>query len=165
MPANHADEPRRCTASSTLSVSSCRTICAAARADRGADGDFALPAGRAREQQVGDVRARDQQHEADRAEQDAAGPACTSRTAMSSIGSTPTCSLSFIHFGFARRNCSPSTFISAARRLASSRPASGAPPTDRKCPWFVLFGSACSGMNTSAGGSARKRSDSTPTTV
>ena len=42
---------------------------AAAGADRGADRDLALPAGGADQQQVGDVGAGDQQHEADRAEQ------------------------------------------------------------------------------------------------
>ena len=39
-----------------------------ARADRDAHGDFALPPRRAREQHVRDVRARDQQHERDGAE-------------------------------------------------------------------------------------------------
>jgi hypothetical protein len=43
---------------------------AAARADRRSDGDLLLPCCRAREQQIGDVRASDQQHESDRAEQD-----------------------------------------------------------------------------------------------
>ena len=38
---------------------------AAAGADRRADRDLAPPAGRAHQQQVRDVRARDQQHEAD----------------------------------------------------------------------------------------------------
>ena len=41
-----------------------------ARAERRADRDFLLPAGRAREQQIGDVGARDQQHERHRAEHD-----------------------------------------------------------------------------------------------
>ena len=40
-----------------------------ARAERGADRDFLLTAGRARQQQVRDVRARDQQHERHRSEQ------------------------------------------------------------------------------------------------
>ena len=43
---------------------------AASRADGRADRDLALAARRAHEQQVGDVRARDQQDEADGAEQD-----------------------------------------------------------------------------------------------
>ena len=55
--------------STTLSVSSWRMMPAAAGADRGADGDLALAAGGAHEQQVGDVGAGDQQHEADRADQ------------------------------------------------------------------------------------------------
>ena len=42
---------------------------AAARADGGAHGNLAPPAGRAHEQQVGDVRAGDQQHEADGADE------------------------------------------------------------------------------------------------
>ena len=42
---------------------------AAARAERGADGDFAPAGGAAREQQVRDVGARDQQHRRDRREQ------------------------------------------------------------------------------------------------
>jgi hypothetical protein len=41
----------------------------APRAQRGADGVFARPRGRAREQQVADVDARDGQHEPDRAQQ------------------------------------------------------------------------------------------------
>ena len=41
----------------------------AGRAKRGADGDLALALRRARQQQAGDVRARDQQHETDGAEQ------------------------------------------------------------------------------------------------
>ena len=41
----------------------------AAGADGGADGDLFLPRGRAREQQVRDIRGRDQQHAADRAQQ------------------------------------------------------------------------------------------------
>ena len=40
-----------------------------ARAERDADGDFARPVGRARQQQVGDVGAGDEQHERDRAHQ------------------------------------------------------------------------------------------------
>ena len=60
---------RRATASSTLSVSICRTSAAARRAEREADRDLLLPARRPREQQRGDVGAGDQQHEADRAEQ------------------------------------------------------------------------------------------------
>ena len=40
-----------------------------ARAQRGANGEFACPAGRAREQQIADIHARDQQHEPDRAQQ------------------------------------------------------------------------------------------------
>ena len=43
---------------------------AAAGADGGADGDLARAAGGARQQQVGDVGAGDQQHAADRAQQD-----------------------------------------------------------------------------------------------
>ncbi len=42
----------------------------AARAQRGADGDFLFAGGGAREQQVGDVGAGDQQNQRDRAEQD-----------------------------------------------------------------------------------------------
>ena len=55
--------------SSTLSVSSCRTSRCQLGAERGADRDLLLPAGGARQQQVGDVGARDQQHERDRAQQ------------------------------------------------------------------------------------------------
>ena len=43
---------------------------APARAKRGADGDLFLPAGRAREQQIRDIGARDQQHERHRSEHD-----------------------------------------------------------------------------------------------
>src|SRR5205807_7001649 len=42
----------------------------AARAHRRADGDFFLPRGRPGEQQIRDVRARDQQNERDRRQQD-----------------------------------------------------------------------------------------------
>ena len=52
-------------ASSRLSVSNC-TDAAPRRADRQPDADFALACDRAREQQVGDVRAPDQQDEAER---------------------------------------------------------------------------------------------------
>ncbi len=45
-----------------------------ARAERGADGDFTGPRGGAREQQVGDVDARDQQHEHHGAEEHEQGP-------------------------------------------------------------------------------------------
>ena len=55
--------------STRLSTSSCRSSRAAARAQRGADRHLLLPLQRAREQQVGDVGADDEQHEADRAEQ------------------------------------------------------------------------------------------------
>ena len=66
---------RRCrrappaTASTRLSVSSCRTSRAAARAERGAHRHLAPARRAAREQQVRDVGARDQQHRGDRAEQ------------------------------------------------------------------------------------------------
>ena len=56
---------RRSATSSTLSVSSCRTQPPAAGAEREAHGELAPPRRGPREQQVGDVRARDQQHGAD----------------------------------------------------------------------------------------------------
>ena len=59
------------TASSVLSVSSCCTRRLPAGAERQPHGGFALPARGAREQQVGDVRARDQQDDAGDAELDA----------------------------------------------------------------------------------------------
>ena len=61
------------TASSTLSVSSCRTIAAAARAHRRADARSPSRARRLRQQQVGEVDARDQQHQADHRHHHAAG--------------------------------------------------------------------------------------------
>ena len=51
-------------------MSSCRTEPAAAGADRRAQRHFALACRAAREQQVGDVGARDEQHARHRAEQD-----------------------------------------------------------------------------------------------
>ena len=56
-------------ASSTLSVSSWRTSAHASGAERAPDRHLALPHRRAREQQVRDVRAGDEQDEADRGEQ------------------------------------------------------------------------------------------------
>ena len=50
-------------ASSPLSMSSSRTTRAAAGADRQAHGHLALALGAARQEQAGDVRARDEQHE------------------------------------------------------------------------------------------------------
>ena len=61
--------PPPSTHSTRLSVSSCRMTRIAAGAERAADRDLALARRAAREQQVGDVGARDQQHEADRAGQ------------------------------------------------------------------------------------------------
>ena len=60
---------RRSTASSRLSVSSCRDEPPAAGAERAAHRHLARACAGAREQQVGDVDAGDQQHEADRAQQ------------------------------------------------------------------------------------------------
>ncbi len=50
-----------------------RDDAAALGAEREADADFLAPAREAREQQVGDVRARDQQHRGDRDEQHRVG--------------------------------------------------------------------------------------------
>ena len=57
------------TASTTLSVSSWRRSRAATRAERETDRHLAMPRRRAREQHVRDVRAGDEQHEPDGAEQ------------------------------------------------------------------------------------------------
>ena len=57
-------------ASRTLSTSACVTICRARRADRQPHRRLRPARHRAREQQVGDVGARDQQHQAADAEQD-----------------------------------------------------------------------------------------------
>ena len=54
---------------SRLSVTSCRYDPCACGAQRGPNRELLLPGCRAGEQQVGDVRARDQQDEADRAKQ------------------------------------------------------------------------------------------------
>ena len=60
------------------SMSICRTTCAAPGADGGADRDLAVPPRRAHQQQVGHVRARDEQHEQD-ADLQHAGAACARR--------------------------------------------------------------------------------------
>ena len=60
-------------ASSVPSLSNWRDEPTAARAERQPDGDFLLPRGRARQQQIRDVRARDEQDEADDRHQHAAG--------------------------------------------------------------------------------------------
>ena len=57
-------------ASRVLSVSSCRTRRARPAPSAGADGELAVAAQQAREREVGHVGARDQQHQAGRAEQD-----------------------------------------------------------------------------------------------
>ena len=54
---------------SVLSTSICASSRSASAAERGADGELVLPRRAARDQQVGDVDARDEQQEADRAEQ------------------------------------------------------------------------------------------------
>ena len=59
-----------------------------ARAERGADGDFLLPAGGARQQQVGDVGAGDQQHERRRSPAAPAPRAARCRRPDSSSGTT-----------------------------------------------------------------------------
>ena len=65
-----AGRPRRRSPTATQAFdSSCRSRRAAAGAERRADGDLLLALERARQQQVGDVRADDQQHEHDGAEQ------------------------------------------------------------------------------------------------
>ena len=71
MPAMPSPRPRTppIIESTTLSVSSWRMIRAAARAHRRADGDLAPANGRAHEQQVRDVGARNQQDEGHRADQ------------------------------------------------------------------------------------------------
>ena len=60
---------------SMLSVTSWRTHVGAARAERESRGDFLAARREPRQQQVGDVRAGDQQHAADRAEQHQIAPA------------------------------------------------------------------------------------------
>ena len=57
-------------------------------ADRGADRDLAPPPGRAHEQQVRDVGAGDQQHEADGADEHEQRVGRTLRTSTSRIGCT-----------------------------------------------------------------------------
>ena len=56
-------------ATSALSVSSCRTMRGARGAEAETDGDLAVPRAGAREQQVREVRARDEQDDARRREQ------------------------------------------------------------------------------------------------
>ena len=58
------------TARTALSVSSCLNESRARGAEGGANRDFATAAGSAREQEVGDVGADDEEHDAHRAEQD-----------------------------------------------------------------------------------------------
>ena len=87
-----------------------------------------------------------------------------SRTRCSCIASTLTVSVRSIHCGVARRNSSPSSFISA-RAVSIVMPAFKRAATLRKCPWFALLGSGCSGRKTSALGSGRNRSDRMPTTM
>ena len=65
-----ARAPPPTTASTRLSVSTCRTIAPPARAERGAQGELRAPRGAPHQQQVGDVGAGDEQHQPDRAEQD-----------------------------------------------------------------------------------------------
>ena len=71
--AEHGEEQPRApptSDSNTLSVSNCCAMRRAAGAERGANGQLAITRGAARQLQVGDVRARDEQHDADCREHD-----------------------------------------------------------------------------------------------
>ena len=102
-PGSAAERPR----ARTDSVSSCRTSCHAARADRQAHRHLGRSRRRPRQQQVGDVRAGDQQHEAG------------DRRAAGSAASSPPCAAAL-----------------AARVELDGRPSSPgtAPSSGRSCP-------------------------------
>ena len=117
-------------ASTTLSVEQLPHDAHATGADGGANGHLPLPRGRARQLQVGDIRASDQQHEAHRAQQDQSAAISRRPPGLPAAASTATLSVLSIHFGLAWRNRSPTIFICALaacnvtpgfRRPATSR--------------------------------------------
>ena len=94
-----------------LSVSSWRTMRARAGAEHGAQCQLALAGDRSRQQQVGHVRARDQQHEPDRARAARRAPAGPGRSARRAAARGNGAFL--VVGGCSRRICSRITFISA----------------------------------------------------
>ena len=114
------------TASTRLSSSSCRTIAPARRAERRAHGHLARPCRRSRQQQIGDVRAGDEQHEADRAHHRPEHGLC--RAADVSFGEGFDADADDVLVGIRGRR------RPAARRCRSSRsaPRRGRPPGRRR---------------------------------
>ena len=143
--------------------------CRAARAERAADSDFALAGLGAHQEQVRDVRARHEQHEGDRAEQNPQG---TRDVPMRSFSGSGVATSLGAHarragqpgtpwYSVARVSISRSCSAAAVATVAPAQPRDGGVRPQIRSP---LGASTCSAIHTSTRGSGSKVAGMTPTT-